>query len=108
MNTIRPEMAQHPLAKAAREVNDYAETHGLNETCERYNLATEDVRYIAEQRAYRVLWAIKGINLNLKEHRILLLSAKEKEMLMSLTMAYMDGLVIGWRANELNNGREQQ
>jgi hypothetical protein len=41
---IREDMRDHPLAIAAREVNDYAERHGLEETCAHYDLNVEDVR----------------------------------------------------------------
>jgi hypothetical protein len=48
---IRHELRDHPLAKAEREVNAYAETHGLEANCEHYDLKQQDVRYIPEQRA---------------------------------------------------------
>ena len=100
MNEIRPEMAQHPLAQAARETNSYAETHGLEETIERYDLTMADVRYMAEQRALRALWAFRGLNLNLREPTILELKPQDMPMYIKLTSAYMDGLLIGWVARE--------
>lgn len=102
MNAIRPDMADHPLAQAAREVNDYAEKHGLEETCEHYGLKVGDVKYIAEQRALRAIYAFRGINLNLQEPALLLLSPNEQMLALKLTAAYMDALVIGWRAREID------
>lgn len=101
MNKIRPEMVNHPMAISARETNSYAEKHGIEETCEHYNLNVEDVRYMAEQRALRVIYARRGINLNMKTHEILSLTLEEANLQLSLMMAYMDGLVIGWRAREI-------
>jgi hypothetical protein len=103
---IRPEMADHPLSVAAREVNAYAEKHGLQETCEHYNLAVEDIRYMAEQRGLRVLWARRGKNLNIEVATILALTTEESEALLMLTAGYMDALVIGWRAREIQAERE--
>ena len=102
MNTIRPDMKDHPLAQAAREVNAYAEKHGLEETCEHYGLKIADVRYIAEQRALRALYAFRGINLNMTEPTILGLMQKDIPTYIQLTAAYMDGLVIGWRAKDFH------
>jgi hypothetical protein len=93
-------MVNHPLAQAAREVNDYAEKHGLEETCEHYGFKIEDVRYIAEQRALRAIWAFKGINLNSPHPMLLELRPQDLPIYIQLTAAYMDGLVIGWRAKD--------
>jgi hypothetical protein len=101
MNAIRPEMADHPLAQAAREVNDYAEKHGLEETCEHYGFKVDDVRYIAEQRALRAIYAFKGVNLNMKKPAIIGLTRSEILTHIQLTAAYMDALVIGWRAKAI-------
>jgi hypothetical protein len=101
MNKIRPEMAEHPLAKAAREVNARAETDGLDATIEHYDLKTEDVQYIAEQRALRALYAAQGINLNPNYPMVLQLSPDQLKLMVTLQAAYMDGLVIGWRAKEI-------
>lgn len=92
-------MANHPLTQAAREVNQYSETHGLEETCEHYNLKVEDVRYVAEQRAFRAIAASQGINMKTQEDldRVMILPSQ----LIAFTAAYMDGLVIGWRAREI-------
>jgi hypothetical protein len=98
---IRPEMANHPLAKAAREVNKYAEDNGLEATCERYDLKHEDVYYMAEQRALRALYARYGVNLNPNYPMMMQLSPEQMAQHVNLTAAYMDALVIGWRAKEI-------
>jgi hypothetical protein len=94
-------MANHPLAKAAREVNAYAEAHGLEATGEYYDLKYEDVMYIADQRALRALYAQYGINLNPNYPMVLQLSPEQLKQHVLLMAAYMDGLVIGWRAKEI-------
>lgn len=97
-------MKDHPLAIAARELNNYAEEHGLEAACEFAGLKIEDVKYMAEQRALRAIWAYKGINLKGTEPVALLLSSDEKVLFRQLVPAYMDGLVTGW----LGKMREQQ
>lgn len=101
IGSIRPEMAAHPMAQAARETNAYCEKHGLDRSCQHYDLETADVAYLAEQRAYRVLYALRGINFNPTEVTVLPLTAREISLLPMLITAYMDGLVIGWRAREI-------
>jgi hypothetical protein len=97
-------MRDHPLAQAAREVNDYAEKHGLEATCEHYDLKQEDVQYMAEQRALRALYARYGINLNSPAKAVLFNLTPEQAMQhINLTAAYMDALVIGWRAREIKD-----
>lgn len=96
-------MANHPLAQAAREINDYADHHGIAETVEHYGLKTEDVRYIADQRALRAVYAFKGVNLNITEPVVLSLSPGEKALHLQLASAYMDALMIGWRAKEISD-----
>jgi hypothetical protein len=80
-------MAMHPLA--------------LEETCEHYGFKIEDVKYIAEQRALRAIYAFRGVNLNMKEPQIVGLTRAEIPTYIQLTAAYMDALVIGWRAKEI-------
>lgn len=94
-------MAQHPLAKAAREVNAHAEKHGLHDTCEHYGFKTDDVHYMAEQRALRAIYAFKGVNLNLSEPAVFMLDRQDQEMMVKLASAYMDGFLIGWRARAI-------
>ena len=100
---IRPDMAKHPLAIAAREVNDLAEKKDLAETIEQYDLKLPDLLYMANQRALRGVYAAKGINLNLKEAVEIALSPEEKRLHVTLTSCYMDGLLIGWRAREIRH-----
>ena len=94
-------MADHPLAKAARELNAYAEKHGLKATIEHCDLKFEDVTYLAEQRALRALYAKTGINLNPNYSMTLQMTTQQVFDLAHLTAAYMDSLMIGWRAKEI-------
>ena len=103
MKGIRPEMANHPLTRAAREVNDYSGKYGIHETCEHYDLTVEDVRYLAEQRAMRAIYAFRGVDLMLKEVTVLAFSHEEIGLMNKLTAAYMDGIMIGWRGKEISN-----
>jgi hypothetical protein len=108
MNTIRADMADNPLAVAAREVNNYAETHGLKETCERFGQKLEDVHYIAEQRALRcVVAASRGLNISGVSRPVMVkMTDDEHKLFLTLTMAYVDGLMIGWRANQIAADRK--
>jgi hypothetical protein len=102
MNRIRPEMRDHPLAVAAREINDeLCEKYGLQGTCEKCGLKLPDIAYMAEQRALRALFASYGRNLQLKRVDTFQLSDSELSLLKTLTSAYIDGLLIGWRAREI-------
>jgi hypothetical protein len=98
---IRPEMASHPLAVAAREVNDRADERGLVATVRSYGLEAADLRYMAEQRALRALFASYGRNLQLKHSTTFQLSESEERLMKTLTSCYMDGLLIGFRAREI-------
>jgi hypothetical protein len=100
---FRPELFNHPLAVASKEVNDYAETHGLDATCKHYGLTQEDVHYIAMQRALRAVFAFYGRNFNPKQLETVQLSATEIKDQIKYAAAYMDGLVIGWRAREIHD-----
>jgi hypothetical protein len=97
---IRPEIADHPLARASREVNEYCEKHGLPETCALVGLKFDDLLYMARQRALRSLFATYGRNFNPKKPTSIQLSPSEERLLLALTMSCMDGLVIGWRAQQ--------
>jgi hypothetical protein len=104
MNKIRPEMKDHPLAVAAREINDeLCEKYGLQGICEKCGLKLPDLLYMAEQRALRALFASYGRNLQLQRVDSFQLSESEETLCRTLTSAYIDGLLIGWRAREIAN-----
>jgi hypothetical protein len=108
MNQIRPDMRDHPLAVAAREINDeLCEKYGLQGACEKCGLKLPDLIYMAEQRALRALFASYGRNLQLKRVDTFQLSESEERLCRTLTSAYMDGLLIGWRAREIYEQQQQ-
>jgi hypothetical protein len=102
----------HPLAKAARETNDYTEAHGLKATVDWLGLgATVDqLRYLAEQRALRAAAAhYLGYNMGHKPQQdeqvcqMLIMTDQWKKAATLLTAAYMDGIAIGYRGKEIAN-----
>lgn len=98
---IREDMKNHPLAIAARETNEWAE-EGIEAACKKLGLKVEDVYYVAEQRAYRVLYAMRGINLTVTAPLELKLQPEDVELMVKVIIpAYMDGLAIGWRAQQI-------
>lgn len=101
MNKLRPEMKDHPLSQAAREINDGPDRHDLAKTCANHGLKLDDVVYMAEQRALRALYARYGINLQLQKPAVLSLSKADEALMPTLIAAYMDGLLIGWRGKEI-------
>jgi hypothetical protein len=104
---IRPEMQNHPLARAARETNDRADQRGLIPTIRSYGLEAADLRYMAEQRALRALFASYGRNLQLKHPTTFQLSPSEERLMQTLVSAYMDGILIGWRGKEIETNGKQ-
>jgi hypothetical protein len=106
LDKIRPEMEFHPMAVAARDINDYADIHGMRKTCLDNGIEPEDLRYIAEQRAIRVLCASYGRNLQLKKVTTMQFSANELAQIKMIAIAYMDALMIGWKAKEIDAAKK--
>lgn len=99
-------MANHPLAVAAREVNDYAEKNGLGATCEKFGIKLEDLKYMAEQRALRTLYVARGArDVNFKQPFKIQLSPADLPLYLALVAAYMDGIIIGWRGKECEQSK---
>lgn len=100
----------HPLMKAAREVNDSTEAHGLAATVEDGLKLCKlgQLRYVAEQRALRAFAArYLGYNMGHKpeqdeEVARMMVKTEQWLKLSSLVVAaYMDGISIGYRAREI-------
>ncbi len=99
-----------PLARAARETNAYAETHGLEATLLWLGLSAGpgEVAYLAEQRALR---AIAAATLGLPDvdepvARAIVETPLWRDMRMLLVGVFMDGIAIGYRGAQLAVGLE--
>jgi len=101
----------HPLPKAARETNNYTEAHGLKATVDWLGLdcTVDQLRYLAEQRTLRALAArYLGYNMGHKPQmdeevaQMLVQTDHWKKLAPLVTAAYMDGMAIGVRANQIN------
>lgn len=113
MNRIDP---NHPLTRAARETNTYADEHGLQETVNwlGMDLEADQLAYLAEQRALRAVAADRfGESLgDGPPERDAAVAASivedpEWEKLRVLVIsAYMDGFAIGWKGHELATREE--
>lgn len=102
---VRPEMADHPLSIAARELDDLSEQTHLPDVVDSIGLKADDLMYVAQQRALRcVLLLVRKIPLghirNIKTTQIYKLSAYELHLYHMFTACVMDGLAIGWSAQQ--------
>lgn len=97
---------QHPLTRAAREVNAYADEHGIAATLEWLGIdaSPEEVAYLAQQRAYRAVYALRGINLDSEDVVELDFSPQDIKLIEVLVPAYMDAFTIGWKGHEIKQG----
>lgn len=97
----------HPLTRAAREVNAIAELNGLEQTLRMIGLDVElgQYAYLAEQRALRALAASEGINLGEPGTENWKPAVSQLPDLVTLTSAYMDGIAIGFKAAALQTER---
>jgi hypothetical protein len=100
----------HPLAKAARETNDYTEAHGLKATVDWLGLGVtvDQLSYLAAQRALHALAArYLGYNMGHKPQQdeqvaqMLVQTDQWRKLSSLVTAAYMDGLAIGYRARRI-------
>lgn len=103
----------HPLAQAARETNDYAAEHGLEETLAWLGMdaTTDDLAYLGEQRALRAIAAASvGISIGdsdespdvaAKVVAAIVETPLWRDMRGLLVGCYMDAFAIGWRAHEI-------
>lgn len=106
--TERPENfpdQNHVLLKAAR-LNDAEadEDFAIQDMIAKRGLTVEAVHHIAEQRALRmVLHSSDRLDeVSQAETRVVHLSSEQKAQVEMLTPVYMDGIMLGWRACELN------
>jgi hypothetical protein len=105
---------EHPLTRAAREVNAYAgeADAGLQETLDwlGMDVAQADLAYLAEQRALRAVAASRGIDLGtldpVEAERIareIVTSPGWAESKHIIVSAYLDGIGIGWKGRMLRD-----
>lgn len=99
-------MRDHPLMVGAREADDLSAI-GVESQIRQAGLKPEDVMYVAEQRALRmILFLVRCMNEEqIKQYSAqtegkFALSTYEKYLYRMFITAEMDGIIIGWRANQ--------
>lgn len=95
--------ADHPLLMAARYSNAEAEDHDLATVFEKRGLKFADVQYLAYQRAMRARLAMTGRieEANSPQSGEVELDDADHAVIEMLVPTYLDGILIGWRGNEL-------
>lgn len=100
-------MKDHPLGIASRYNDAECEEHGFKEVIQRQGLEFSDVMYAAEQRAIRILWIALDRDLAIfKEPGFIVLprlTMAERRSLVTYQSAELDGMMIGWRAANLES-----
>lgn len=97
----------HPLTIAARELDEIESSTHLPQVVESMGLQADDLMYVARQRALRcVLLLVRKMPLeqtkNINTLKIYKLSDYELYLLHLFTACEMDGMAIGWRAQQEN------
>lgn len=97
----------HSLTEAARYADAQTEERGLPGALDDMGIDTEAVLHVAAQRALRLTLltsrgekALKAITQSNTPTPIRM-SRAEDAMCSTLTIAVLDGLVIGWKANQI-------
>lgn len=101
------DMKTHPLGIAARYNDADVEEHSFAETIGRQGLTLEDVMHIAEQRAIRALYVELGRDMSIfkqREPQRMQFTGEERDRLIILQAAVIDGILIGWRGRSLKDG----
>jgi hypothetical protein len=109
------EFKYHPMTEAARNLDAIAEEHGLERTMQELGLNLRAVMHVASQRALRLtILTTRGEaalkRLNTGRFEPLSLTPAEHAMSERFTLAVLDGLVIGYKAREIDdaNAREAE
>ena len=109
---------EHPLARAARATNAYADDHGLEQTVEWLGMGDAGpLAYLGEQRALRAIAAatvgsnmgsvddpVLGRPFDERVARAIIGTPLWRDMRALLIACYMDGFAIGWKGRELQDG----
>lgn len=106
----------HPLTVAARDVNAFAEEHGIAMTLDWLGMDASpfELAYLAEQRALRAVAASMGHNLGAKPEEDSIVVAAVvgsplwRDNRMLLLSCALDGIVIGWKGHELHERGESE
>jgi hypothetical protein len=92
-------MKNHPLGLAARYNDAECEEKGFQEVFPSLGLKLEDVLYVSEQRALRVL---TGVSDTSKTIPLPKMDITGTQRLVTLQSCVLDGIVIGWRAYRIS------
>jgi hypothetical protein len=98
MMTMESPMKNHPLGLAARYNDADCEEKGFQAVFPMLGLELDDVIYIAQQRALRV---VTGEMDTTKPIPVPPLTKPQAERLVNLQACILDGIVIGWRGHQI-------
>jgi hypothetical protein len=91
-------MKNHPLGLAARYNDAECEEKGFPAVFVTLGLEMQDVLYISEQRALRVLTG----EMDTTKPIPVRLSEKQQREMVTLQSCVLDGIVIGWRGHQIS------
>lgn len=94
----------HPLLMAARYNDAECQDHGLEGTITKHGLDLDDLIYVAEQRALRLVLIHSGRfnEINPTKATAIVLNSAEQSEVERLIPLYLDAIFLGWRAKEMN------
>lgn len=99
----------HPLTEAARYNDAQAEEIGIMETVNANGLDPIAVVYIAQQRALRLVmlnnYGIEALEDLVRQNakQELNLTERDRQMIEDIAIAFVDGIMIGWRGHAIHN-----
>lgn len=104
-------MKDHPLGLAARYNDADAEERDITSVIEgTTGFKIDDVMYLAEQRALRMLGIVMPERFgwllgNKTSFEPVALTTEDRLTMISYQSAVLDGIMIGWRAHEIDDRR---
>lgn len=99
----------HPLTEAARYNDAQAEEIGIMETVKANGLDPIAVLHIAQQRALRLVvlnnYGIETLEELVRQNakQELSFTERDRQMIDEISIAFMDGIMIGWRGHAIHN-----
>lgn len=90
----------HPLAKAARDLDEQCESEGFDACFASLGLDRNDVIYMAQQRALRMALISVGRSDLIATDKLVEIppGVVKPELLQALTITCLDGIITGWKA----------
>ena len=91
-------MNSEQLAGAARYMDELADEKGLLQALQAVDMDMDSIIYVAQQRALRMVLALRGEKVHSTRQVKVNLSVIEQEIEKHLTLASLDGICIGLAA----------